>query len=271
MKKLNALALSALMAPAYALGIGNAMAAEQDGTATTQQEASDSVAEERRFGKDDTSSSASAEGGHGSGAASEAPNDQTRDSRAADTTPQKASESMAGDDNPGVDETSSGDTAGAQDGSGTADAPTRQTREAGNANTTEPKASESVAGDGNSGGGDTSSATTVETGDEGGTANVQTDRTREPGRGDTPDRAADTEPAFHAGDLIGKEIKSRNDDATFGTISDLVFGENGQLLSVIVEVGGFLGIGEEQVTISWSELERQLDADGKSYVIYRQP
>lgn len=77
----------------------------------------------------------------------------------------------------------------------------------------------------------------------------------------------DTEPAFQANDLIGQSVTSRSSDETIGSINDLVFNESGQLLSVVVSVGGFLGIGEKDVAISWSDVERNRGPEGQDYVI----
>jgi sporulation protein YlmC with PRC-barrel domain len=70
---------------------------------------------------------------------------------------------------------------------------------------------------------------------------------------------------FSSEKLIGAELKSRSDDETIGTISDLVIDENGQIAAVIVEVGGFLGLGEKEVAVNWNSIERRLNDDGDGY------
>lgn len=79
--------------------------------------------------------------------------------------------------------------------------------------------------------------------------------------------AEGAEPAFHANDLIGETVTNRSNDAKIGSISDLVLSEDGQVVSVIVGVGGFLGIGKKDVAISWDEVERSQSTDSEDYVL----
>lgn len=64
-------------------------------------------------------------------------------------------------------------------------------------------------------------------------------------------------------ELMGAPIySSTGDDAEeIGTVSDLVFTENGEIAAVIVGVGGFLGIGEKAVAVDFAELEFTIAAD----------
>jgi hypothetical protein len=64
-----------------------------------------------------------------------------------------------------------------------------------------------------------------------------------------------------AQDLIGSALMSRQDQ-NFGPINDFILSEDGQILAVIVGVGGFLGVGQRDVAIAWDSLERHVDADG---------
>lgn len=63
--------------------------------------------------------------------------------------------------------------------------------------------------------------------------------------------------------LIGQPVySSTGDDAEeIGSISDLVFSEDGQITAVIIGVGGFLGIGEKAVAVDFQSLEFTLAAD----------
>lgn len=63
-------------------------------------------------------------------------------------------------------------------------------------------------------------------------------------------------------ELIGAELVSRSDHEVIGTISELVIGEHGQVAAVIVEAGGFLGLGEKAVAVSWNSIERHSNEDG---------
>lgn len=71
--------------------------------------------------------------------------------------------------------------------------------------------------------------------------------------------------SFGADELIGAKLKSRSDDETIGPISDLVIDENGQIAAVIVEAGGFLGLGKKDVAVSWNSIERRLNEKGDGY------
>lgn len=65
--------------------------------------------------------------------------------------------------------------------------------------------------------------------------------------------------------LIGAELKSRSDNETIGEIGELVIGEDGQIAAVIVEVGGFLGLGEKEVAVAWDSIERRSNEDNDGY------
>ena len=57
--------------------------------------------------------------------------------------------------------------------------------------------------------------------------------------------------------VLGAPIySSANEDAAeIGTINDLVLSADGDILAVVIGVGGFLGIGEKNVAVDFSELE----------------
>ncbi|MCG5501170.1 PRC-barrel domain-containing protein, partial [Ectothiorhodospira lacustris] len=61
------------------------------------------------------------------------------------------------------------------------------------------------------------------------------------------------------------DLMSRTDNETIGSVSDLLFDENGRILAVIVEVGGFLGVGKKEVAVSWDSVEHSLNEDGDGY------
>lgn len=71
--------------------------------------------------------------------------------------------------------------------------------------------------------------------------------------------------AFRADELIGSDLTSRPDNENIGAISDLLIDENGQVVAVIVEVGGFLGLGEKEVAISWDSVERTMNEQGDGH------
>lgn len=57
--------------------------------------------------------------------------------------------------------------------------------------------------------------------------------------------------------IIGESVyNSTADDAeNIGNVSDVVFDENGQAKSVVIGVGGFLGVGAKNVTFDYSKLQ----------------
>jgi len=63
--------------------------------------------------------------------------------------------------------------------------------------------------------------------------------------------------------LIGQPVySSAGDDAEeIGSISDIVFAEDGHITAVVIGVGGFLGIGEKSVAVDFQSLEFTLAAD----------
>ena len=71
--------------------------------------------------------------------------------------------------------------------------------------------------------------------------------------------------SFGSDKLIGAELQSRSDDETIGTVSDLIIDDNGQIAAVIVEVGGFLGLGEKEVAVSWDSIERRSNENDDGY------
>lgn len=48
------------------------------------------------------------------------------------------------------------------------------------------------------------------------------------------------------------------DGAKIGEIEDFVVDTEGQIAAVVIEVGGFLGIGEKEVLVDWSALDIQV-------------
>jgi len=105
-------------------------------------------------------------------------------------------------------------------------------------------------------------------------ASVNRDRTMTDGTKTTttPGAMATTESTgdFNAaGDLsanamIGTKIRNEAKDS-IGAVQDLYLDGQGAIKTVVVSVGGFLGIGAKDVAIKWSDLK--LSQDGKSLVL----
>lgn len=57
-----------------------------------------------------------------------------------------------------------------------------------------------------------------------------------------------------ASDLIGTRVVSANNES-IGDINDVIVDSKGQVMAVVVGVGGFLGIGEKDVAVPFTSLE----------------
>jgi len=54
-----------------------------------------------------------------------------------------------------------------------------------------------------------------------------------------------------------------------GTVDDVIIGMDGEAVGIIVGVGGFLGIGERDVGLSWEAIEIQRDPENPDAYIVR--
>lgn len=80
------------------------------------------------------------------------------------------------------------------------------------------------------------------------------------------DRVAITE--MSAETLVGKSVYGTN-DVSIGTIEDLILDDKGTITNVIIDFGGFLGIGTSRVSVGFDELAILADkgrADIRVYV-----
>jgi sporulation protein YlmC with PRC-barrel domain len=66
-------------------------------------------------------------------------------------------------------------------------------------------------------------------------------------------------------DLVSTKVYGANDEH-IGEISDVVMSQDGKVEAVIVDVGGFLGIGEKPVAIGFDKLSFMADKDGNKYL-----
>jgi sporulation protein YlmC with PRC-barrel domain len=68
-----------------------------------------------------------------------------------------------------------------------------------------------------------------------------------------------------AEDLVGTTVYGANDE-NIGEISDIVLTQDGKVDAVIIDVGGFLGVGEKPVAVGFDKLAFMADKDGKKYL-----
>jgi sporulation protein YlmC with PRC-barrel domain len=80
-----------------------------------------------------------------------------------------------------------------------------------------------------------------------------------------PAKTAVSAGEISASDLINKSVKNASNE-TVGDINDLRIDASGKIASVIVGVGGFLGMGEKDVALPYDQLAFTRDADGKLLV-----
>jgi sporulation protein YlmC with PRC-barrel domain len=64
--------------------------------------------------------------------------------------------------------------------------------------------------------------------------------------------------------LVGKDVYGLNENSV-GTIDDLILDDEGKVANVIIDFGGFLGMGTSQVSIGYDELT-VLANDGRADV-----
>jgi sporulation protein YlmC with PRC-barrel domain len=78
-----------------------------------------------------------------------------------------------------------------------------------------------------------------------------------------------TDDVSMASQIIGETVytSSAKDAESVGEIDDLLVGSDGKIDAALVGVGGFLGLGEKEVAISYDQLKLTNDEDGTYYVV----
>ena len=64
-----------------------------------------------------------------------------------------------------------------------------------------------------------------------------------------------------ATELIGRSVVNTADE-TIGDVNDLITDAGGKTIAAVIGVGGFLGIGEKDVAVSFAAIEPRTDEDG---------
>ncbi len=65
---------------------------------------------------------------------------------------------------------------------------------------------------------------------------------------------------IQASDLLGADVQTANGESV-GDIDEIWLDANGQVAGVVVDVGGYLGIGADPVLLAWSDLQIRQDGD----------
>ncbi|WP_415233948.1 PRC-barrel domain-containing protein [Pseudorhodobacter sp.] len=79
--------------------------------------------------------------------------------------------------------------------------------------------------------------------------------------------AAATPEALTAEALTGANVYDTSNE-NVGEVSELILGSDGQITNVIVDVGGFLGMGEKPVSLTLSELQILRNTNGEDLRVY---
>ncbi len=69
--------------------------------------------------------------------------------------------------------------------------------------------------------------------------------------------------------IIGQSVynSDANDAENIGKLSDFVIDPDGKIQSVIIGVGGFLGVGQKEVSIPVKEIKLSLRSDGRTWLV----
>jgi hypothetical protein len=66
--------------------------------------------------------------------------------------------------------------------------------------------------------------------------------------------------------IIGADVRNKANE-TIGKVTDLYVGKDGAVKGVVVGVGGFLGVGEHNVMLSWDKVQLREDRDHNGVVL----
>lgn len=86
------------------------------------------------------------------------------------------------------------------------------------------------------------------------------DRAASPSTTTTTSGPTGTAAAVDAKKLIGEDVRNTAGDRV-GEVNTVILDKSGQVKSVIVGVGGFLGVGEREVAMRWQDLKMAPSGD----------
>ncbi|APX93912.1 hypothetical protein BWR19_13735 [Halomonas sp. 1513] len=73
--------------------------------------------------------------------------------------------------------------------------------------------------------------------------------------------------AIYADDMIGKDVKNRGSGDEIGEVQDLVIGEDGRIVGVVVTTGTILGLGGQEVSLNWDQLDHTIENDESVFYV----
>ena len=73
--------------------------------------------------------------------------------------------------------------------------------------------------------------------------------------------------AIYADQVIGQTVKHRGSGEDIGQIQDLVIGDDGSIVGVVLTTSNFLGLGGQEVGLSWGQLEHTMEGDESVFYV----
>jgi sporulation protein YlmC with PRC-barrel domain len=70
---------------------------------------------------------------------------------------------------------------------------------------------------------------------------------------------------MRASQLIGSNVKNASGE-NIGDVNDVILAKDGKVHAVIIGVGGFLGLGERNVAVSFESLRMAVDANNRNVI-----
>ena len=70
--------------------------------------------------------------------------------------------------------------------------------------------------------------------------------------------------AWNVRDFMRSRVYNMNGER-IGDVNDILIDDSGQVTAIIIGVGGFLGIGEKEVSMTTDQVKRMIHSDGQAY------
>ncbi|HWV81599.1 MAG TPA: PRC-barrel domain-containing protein [Hyphomicrobiaceae bacterium] len=70
--------------------------------------------------------------------------------------------------------------------------------------------------------------------------------------------------AWNVRDFMRSRVYNMNGER-IGDVNDILINDSGQITAIVIGVGGFLGIGEKEVSMTTDQVKRMIHSDGQAY------